>query len=142
MKARIECCDHHFCFPCIQLWGTQNENACPLCKKKFSKIYYLDVMGTEQSQLVPDKKNANYESMWCEQCSTQIFENDAFETCLACADGFVHRGSCLMRYRDVNGYDFVCKECLEHDSSYSSNSSEQDEEPEDDESNGEESEFC
>jgi len=35
--ATISCCDHKFCFGCIEKWA-ERENTCPLCKARFSKI--------------------------------------------------------------------------------------------------------
>ena len=35
--ALISCCEHRFCFDCIEKWA-ERENTCPLCKKRFVKI--------------------------------------------------------------------------------------------------------
>jgi Ring finger domain len=35
--ARISCCTHEFCTPCILQWS-QTENSCPLCKQRFTQI--------------------------------------------------------------------------------------------------------
>jgi len=35
--AKINGCDHLFCFDCIERWA-ERENTCPLCKVRFSKI--------------------------------------------------------------------------------------------------------
>mmetsp|Transcript_28058 Transcript_28058/g.68198 ORF Transcript_28058/g.68198 Transcript_28058/m.68198 type:complete len:530 (+) Transcript_28058:1305-2894(+) len=35
--AKISCCTHLFCFGCIEQWSEQ-ENKCPLCKKRFTRI--------------------------------------------------------------------------------------------------------
>jgi len=35
--AKINGCDHYFCFECIEKWADR-ENTCPLCKKRFVKI--------------------------------------------------------------------------------------------------------
>jgi hypothetical protein len=36
-SARINCCNHIFCFDCIREW-TDVANQCPLCKKRISRI--------------------------------------------------------------------------------------------------------
>lgn len=36
-SARINCCNHIFCFDCIKEW-TDVANQCPLCKKRISRI--------------------------------------------------------------------------------------------------------
>lgn len=35
--AKIDGCDHRFCFGCIEKWS-ERENKCPLCKTRFHKI--------------------------------------------------------------------------------------------------------
>jgi len=35
--AKIDGCDHRFCFGCIEKWS-ERENKCPLCKARFTKI--------------------------------------------------------------------------------------------------------
>eukprot|EP00592_Proboscia_alata_P005464 CAMPEP_0194382142 /NCGR_PEP_ID=MMETSP0174-20130528/58355_1 /TAXON_ID=216777 /ORGANISM="Proboscia alata, Strain PI-D3" /LENGTH=704 /DNA_ID=CAMNT_0039167197 /DNA_START=94 /DNA_END=2208 /DNA_ORIENTATION=+ len=35
--AKINCCQHKFCFNCIEKWS-ERENTCPLCKARFAKI--------------------------------------------------------------------------------------------------------
>lgn len=37
--ARLNCCSHWFCFACIAKWSKQS-NACPLCKRKITKIIH------------------------------------------------------------------------------------------------------
>jgi len=36
-SAKINGCDHMFCFGCIEKWA-ERENSCPLCKARFNKI--------------------------------------------------------------------------------------------------------
>jgi hypothetical protein len=38
--AKLNGCDHSFCFGCIDNWGTRCENKCPLCRNQFSEIMY------------------------------------------------------------------------------------------------------
>lgn len=35
--AKINGCDHQFCFECIEKWS-ERENTCPLCKERFTEI--------------------------------------------------------------------------------------------------------
>ena len=39
--AKINSCDHRFCFSCIEKWA-ERENSCPLCKVRFTKIERLN----------------------------------------------------------------------------------------------------
>jgi len=36
-RGRLNSCDHLFCFSCVKKWSEQ-ENTCPLCKKRFTQI--------------------------------------------------------------------------------------------------------
>ena len=36
-QAKIDGCEHRFCFHCIEKWS-ERENTCPLCKARFTKI--------------------------------------------------------------------------------------------------------
>ena len=37
--SSIDCCDHLFCFECIEMW-TISSTKCPACEKKIRKIFY------------------------------------------------------------------------------------------------------
>jgi len=37
-RGIINCCDHRFCFECIEKWGKVGSNECPMCKKRFTMI--------------------------------------------------------------------------------------------------------
>lgn len=34
--AKIDECGHEFCFTCIDKWGNEIENTCPICKRRFT----------------------------------------------------------------------------------------------------------
>lgn len=44
--AKINCCDHVFCFDCILQWS-KVENTCPLCKSRFESISRVDAEAPE-----------------------------------------------------------------------------------------------
>ena len=51
-KANISCCDHSFCFECIEKWAKKYSNNCPVCKLKFNKIIRTDKTGkTEEIEV-------------------------------------------------------------------------------------------
>ena len=54
-QARINGCNHKFCFDCIKEWATKSSNTCPNCKKKFDKIIYKNVLDQDQHIKVEDK---------------------------------------------------------------------------------------
>eukprot|EP00818_Percolomonas_sp_WS_P001410 CAMPEP_0117455002 /NCGR_PEP_ID=MMETSP0759-20121206/11120_1 /TAXON_ID=63605 /ORGANISM="Percolomonas cosmopolitus, Strain WS" /LENGTH=308 /DNA_ID=CAMNT_0005248263 /DNA_START=744 /DNA_END=1671 /DNA_ORIENTATION=+ len=37
IQGKLPCCDHFFCFECIQKWS-QKANTCPLCVRRFNSI--------------------------------------------------------------------------------------------------------
>ena len=43
--AKLNGCDHSFCFSCINNWGTRCENKCPLCRNQFTEIRYQNAKG-------------------------------------------------------------------------------------------------
>ena len=54
--ARIECCQHRFCFSCIEEWATNQSNSCPICKKRFNKITYKNEKGKEKVKEVANRQ--------------------------------------------------------------------------------------
>ena len=38
VRGKLNSCNHMFCFDCIEKWGKDYENTCPLCKKRFQHI--------------------------------------------------------------------------------------------------------
>ena len=36
--AKLDCCEHKFCFECIKKWGKECSNQCPICRKRFKSI--------------------------------------------------------------------------------------------------------
>jgi Ring finger domain len=47
--ARIDACDHSFCFTCIEKWA-ERENTCPLCKHRFTRITRVDKSKRKKGQ--------------------------------------------------------------------------------------------
>mmetsp|Transcript_28857 Transcript_28857/g.40798 ORF Transcript_28857/g.40798 Transcript_28857/m.40798 type:complete len:380 (-) Transcript_28857:1295-2434(-) len=54
--AKINGCDHQFCFDCIEQWS-ERENTCPLCKNRFTKIDRVNKSKTHKAEDVK-KKNS------------------------------------------------------------------------------------
>ena len=54
--ARIENCEHQFCYDCIKAWATQSCNSCPNCKLKFNKIIIKNVFDVDQIIRIDDKE--------------------------------------------------------------------------------------
>lgn len=55
--ARINGCDHNFCFECIKKWGTEHENKCPLCKARFTQIDRCVALVPTNKKQKQNKKN-------------------------------------------------------------------------------------
>jgi len=89
-EAKIECCDHKFCFDCINNWATKSENSCPLCKKKFNKIFYLDSDFKDLTAVVPDKSNIAEDEAECLICDEVIYEDQHYAICDVCEETAVH----------------------------------------------------
>merc|ERR1712113_424402 len=54
-QAKIDSCDHQFCYKCILEWGKEQENSCPLCRKTFNKITYMGEDKKEKVIEIEDK---------------------------------------------------------------------------------------
>lgn len=39
--SKLDCCDHGFCFHCIDEW-TESNTSCPVCQRKIQKIHYVN----------------------------------------------------------------------------------------------------
>ena len=59
--ASISGCIHRFCFGCIEKWAEQ-ENKCPLCKKRFSRIDRIHAVKTTGKRGSGGKSSANKNS--------------------------------------------------------------------------------
>lgn len=47
-KAKLDCCVHAYCFPCIHEWTSKCESSCPLCKRTVKTITHKDeILGKE-----------------------------------------------------------------------------------------------
>ena len=113
-QASIECCSHKFCFKCIKKWGTENINKCPLCKQKFNQIKFKNESQEEQILQVEDINQDEDEfvhDMFCQECDELILQEQEFEICETCEDGFLHIGNCKNQFMMVNGSQMVCIVC-------------------------------
>ena len=45
--ARLENCEHIFCYECIDQWAKSNSNKCPNCKMKFDFIIFKNVLNLD-----------------------------------------------------------------------------------------------
>jgi len=55
--AKIDKCDHKFCFVCIEKWS-ERENTCPLCKTRFSCIERVNQSKKRKTSPSNSKKNS------------------------------------------------------------------------------------
>ena len=53
--ASIDCCEHKFCFQCIDDWTSKRENSCPLCKAVVKEIKHKT--GKNGREVVKKVKN-------------------------------------------------------------------------------------
>ena len=64
--AKLNGCDHTFCFECIDNWGTRCENKCPLCRNMFSEIMYHNEKGEFVKKEIKElARNEFNETMIC-----------------------------------------------------------------------------
>ncbi len=119
--AKLDGCDHEFCFPCIKSWS-QLTNFCPICKKEFVKILYLrnniqtELRVIKQKFKFYDLENNEETSKICficnlEQDSNPLNENNSMEICVVCKYNVCH-SSCL-DLKDIQDDGWICKVCKE-----------------------------
>ena len=73
--AKLNGCDHTFCFECIDNWGTKCENKCPLCWNQFKEIIYHDEKGELiKKQIKELARNEFNETMICAECNLPVLE--------------------------------------------------------------------
>lgn len=76
-SARINCCNHIFCFDCIKDWS-ERANQCPLCKKRFSKIQKYSRSGVKINEMRIKFKDQDFE-----EPAFEVIENTD-EACYEC----------------------------------------------------------
>ena len=132
-EASLDCCQHKYCYPCIQKWVKEIENSCPQCKQKIKKILFRDVIGREQSEAISDKQQEvdNFEDLNCEECKERIYERnfdarrqdrDFAVICEECLDIGKHRRCMTTSERQMWDIDLVwfCSNCIDGLSHYDS----------------------
>jgi len=49
IRGKLSCCDHSFCFDCINKWSQQS-NTCPICKQRFNALKKISNNGTPEEE--------------------------------------------------------------------------------------------
>ncbi|XP_077251311.1 RING/U-box protein [Tasmannia lanceolata] len=87
-RGVLDCCDHWFCFPCIDNWATIT-NLCPLCKNEFQLITCIPVYDTIGSiKVVEDSLSRDDD--WCVQGKNNTLSFPSYyidEDAVICLDG-------------------------------------------------------
>ncbi len=55
IRGKLNCCDHLFCFGCIETWS-KDSNACPLCKNKFRSVTKVEDGKVISKRTVPKRQ--------------------------------------------------------------------------------------
>lgn len=69
-RGVLDCCQHWFCFVCIDNWATIT-NLCPLCQKEFQLITCVPVYDTIGSNKV-DEESFSRNDDWCFEGKSNI----------------------------------------------------------------------
>ena len=70
--------------------------------------------GSERKQAIPNKKKAENDFIYCDQCDEKIGREVVYHTCDMCFDKFLHQ-QCLTLYRAQSGMNaFHCKTCIDN----------------------------
>ena len=62
--AKLNCCDHAFCYPCIKEWTdreSQTSKKCPVCQKNIETISRKMKSGQEVIHQVEEAKESDFE---------------------------------------------------------------------------------
>ena len=113
--AKIDCCDHKFCYDCISGWAQQSSNTCPNCKSAFHKITKKDFQGNEIEVKIKDRTTEHYgnQILNCFQCNELIkLECEAHMFCSCCEEIAMH-SVCHNQEYSPGEDEFVCPACLE-----------------------------
>ncbi|XP_074580177.1 uncharacterized protein At4g10930 isoform X2 [Curcuma longa] len=87
-RGALDCCDHWFCFACIDNWATIT-NCCPICKNEFQLITCLPVYDTTGSASVENYLLSRDED-WSVQGKNNTLSFPSYyisEDAVACLDG-------------------------------------------------------
>ncbi|PKA45738.1 Uncharacterized protein AXF42_Ash011079 [Apostasia shenzhenica] len=113
-RGVLDCCDHWFCFACIDNWATIT-NLCPICKSDFQLITCLpvfDTIGCLRSEKHALSSNAD----WCVQGKNNTLSFPSYyisEDIVRCLEG----DQCKMRSgSQIAGDDLTCDTSIACDS--------------------------
>lgn len=87
-RGVLDCCDHWFCFTCIDNWATIT-NLCPLCKNEFQLITCLPVYDTIGNIKTEDCSHPRDDD-WCVQGKNNTLSFPSYyidEDAVVCLDG-------------------------------------------------------
>ncbi|KAF9594625.1 hypothetical protein IFM89_034247 [Coptis chinensis] len=87
-RGVLECCEHWFCFACIDNWATIT-NLCPLCQKEFQMITCVPVYDTIGSGKVDDD-SISRDDDWCIQGTNNTLSFPSYyidENAVICLNG-------------------------------------------------------
>ncbi|GKY97832.1 hypothetical protein MPSEU_000741300 [Mayamaea pseudoterrestris] len=79
-RSAVDGCDHQFCFDCIAKWSNQ-ENSCPLCKARFTKITRCNPLSKAERDQTKASNSKTVKKR--SQRMDLAFENSALEGLLA-----------------------------------------------------------
>ncbi|XP_024534861.1 uncharacterized protein At4g10930 isoform X1 [Selaginella moellendorffii] len=78
-RGLLDCCDHMFCFSCIEDWATVT-NLCPMCKAQFK---FLTFLATNDEAIQGRNENSFVETRVAEEAFSYFIDEEA----IACLDG-------------------------------------------------------
>ncbi|KAA0042667.1 Zinc finger, RING-type [Cucumis melo var. makuwa] len=86
-RGVLDCCQHWFCFVCIDNWATIT-NLCPLCQKEFQLITCVPVYDTIGSNKV-DEESFGRNDDWCFEGKSNVSFPSYYidENAVICLDG-------------------------------------------------------
>ena len=65
-EARLDCCNHIYCAPCIVKKVRTHKEECPKCKMQITHVIIQDVMGRDKKLLISP---GNVQFQGCEMCN-------------------------------------------------------------------------
>lgn len=87
-RGVLDCCQHWFCFPCIDNWATIT-NLCPLCQNEFQLITCVPVYDTIGNNSV-DEDLQSRDGDWCIEGKNNTLSFPSYyidENAVVCLDG-------------------------------------------------------
>ena len=116
--AKIDSCEHKFCFRCINNWATKYKNSCPNCKKKFNKIE-VEENGVKKTLEVEDHEDSSSEGdhndFECLGCHQELQDGQSHLHCVCCFFEVVHTSCFDERFKfncqGMCGHTIINDEC-------------------------------